>query len=72
MKLGLAIGYSGATMDLPVKRVQLAERLGYDSVWPFCLCWAGAIFAEHRSEFSGIRLFQLFLQPYCSLSRLLY
>ena len=33
MKLGLAIGYSGATMDLPVKRVQLAERLGYDSVW---------------------------------------
>ena len=33
MKLGLAIGYSGATMGLPVERVQLAERLGYDSVW---------------------------------------
>ena len=33
MKLGLAIGYSGATMNLPVERVQLAERLGYDSVW---------------------------------------
>ena len=33
MKLGLSIGYSGAQMDLPVERVQLAERLGYDSVW---------------------------------------
>ena len=33
MKLGLSIGYSGAGMDLPVERVQLAERLGYDSVW---------------------------------------
>ena len=33
MKLGLALGYSGATLRLPVERVQLAERLGYDSVW---------------------------------------
>ena len=33
MKLGLNLGYSGATMALPVERVQLAERLGYDSVW---------------------------------------
>ena len=33
MKLGLALGYSGAAMQLPVERVQLAERLGYDSVW---------------------------------------
>lgn len=33
MKLGLSIGYSGAQMDLPVERVQMAERLGYDSVW---------------------------------------
>ncbi|MCC6382285.1 MAG: LLM class F420-dependent oxidoreductase [Dehalococcoidia bacterium] len=33
MKLGLSIGYSGAEMRLPVERVQLAERLGYDSVW---------------------------------------
>jgi F420-dependent oxidoreductase-like protein len=33
MKLGLSIGYSGPTMELPVERVQLAERLGYDSVW---------------------------------------
>ena len=33
MKLGLYLGYSGATMHLPVEKVQLAERLGYDSVW---------------------------------------
>ncbi len=33
MKLGLSIGYSGPTMELPVERVQLAEQLGYDSVW---------------------------------------
>jgi F420-dependent oxidoreductase-like protein len=33
MKLGLSIGYPGAHLDLPVARVQLAERLGYDSVW---------------------------------------
>lgn len=33
MKLGLAIGYSGAQLDVPVKLVQRAEELGYDSVW---------------------------------------
>ena len=33
MKLGLSIGYSGGEMNLPVEKVQLAERLGYDSVW---------------------------------------
>jgi F420-dependent oxidoreductase-like protein len=33
MKLGLSIGYSGAEMRLPIERVQLAEKLGYDSVW---------------------------------------
>ena len=33
MKLGLALGYSGARLDLPVERVKTAERLGYDSVW---------------------------------------
>jgi F420-dependent oxidoreductase-like protein len=33
MKLGLSIGYSGARLELPVARVQLAERLGFDSVW---------------------------------------
>jgi F420-dependent oxidoreductase-like protein len=33
MKLGLSLGYSGAHLHLPVERVQLAERLGFDSVW---------------------------------------
>ncbi len=31
MKLGLMIGYSGGQMDLPVERVQRAEKLGYHS-----------------------------------------
>jgi F420-dependent oxidoreductase-like protein len=33
MKLGLSIGYSKARLDIPVKLVQQAEGLGYDSVW---------------------------------------
>src|SRR3984957_14268457 len=33
MKLGLAIGYSGAHLDVPVKLVQRAEELRYDSGW---------------------------------------
>jgi F420-dependent oxidoreductase-like protein len=33
MKLGLSIGYSKAKLDIPVKLVQRAEELGYDSVW---------------------------------------
>jgi F420-dependent oxidoreductase-like protein len=33
MKLGLAIGYSGALLRLPVQRILRAEQLGYDSVW---------------------------------------
>lgn len=33
MKLGLSLGYSGPQLALPLKKVQLAERLGYDSVW---------------------------------------
>ena len=33
MKLGLSLGYSGPQLRLPVDRVQLAERLGFDSVW---------------------------------------
>src|SRR3954468_12757026 len=33
MKLGLSIGYSKATLDLPVALVQRAEALGYDTVW---------------------------------------
>jgi F420-dependent oxidoreductase-like protein len=33
MKLGLGIGYSGATLRVPIERIKLAEELGYDSVW---------------------------------------
>jgi F420-dependent oxidoreductase-like protein len=33
MKLGLHLGYSGATLNVPVELVQRAEELGYDSVW---------------------------------------
>lgn len=33
MKLGVSIGYSGAEMSLPMERILLAERLGYDSLW---------------------------------------
>jgi len=33
MKLGLSIGYSRAHLDIPVKLVQRAEELGYESVW---------------------------------------
>lgn len=33
MKLGLGVGYSGQHIDIPLKRIQLAEALGYDSVW---------------------------------------
>jgi alkanesulfonate monooxygenase SsuD/methylene tetrahydromethanopterin reductase-like flavin-dependent oxidoreductase (luciferase family) len=43
MKLGLSVGYSGPTMELPVERVQLAERLGYDSVWTAEAYWSDAV-----------------------------
>ena len=33
MKLALSIGYSGATLDVPIELIQHAERLGFDSVW---------------------------------------
>jgi F420-dependent oxidoreductase-like protein len=33
VKLGLRLGYSGAHLQVPVDKVVLAERLGYDSVW---------------------------------------
>jgi F420-dependent oxidoreductase-like protein len=33
MKLGLHIGYSGPTLNIPVELVQRAEELDYDSVW---------------------------------------
>ena len=33
MKLGLAVGYSGAKMNVPMDKIMLAEGLGYDSLW---------------------------------------
>lgn len=33
MKLGIGVGYSGAQMTLPMERILLAEKLGYDSLW---------------------------------------
>ena len=33
MKLGIAIGYSGRHLNIPVELIQRAEALGYDSVW---------------------------------------
>jgi F420-dependent oxidoreductase-like protein len=33
MKLGLMLGYSGATVSFPIELVKRAEKLGYDSVW---------------------------------------
>ena len=33
MKLGLDLTYSGARISLPIEKVQLAEKLGFDSVW---------------------------------------
>ena len=33
MKLGISIGYAGAKLDIPMKRILRAEELGFDSVW---------------------------------------
>lgn len=33
VKLALNIGYSGASLDLPMDKILLADRLGFDSVW---------------------------------------
>jgi len=32
VKLGLMLGYSGAELRIPIERIQLAEKLGFDSV----------------------------------------
>jgi F420-dependent oxidoreductase-like protein len=33
MKLGVSVGYSGRTIDLPIEQIQEAEAMGCDSVW---------------------------------------
>ena len=33
MKLGLLVGYSPATMSMPLDLIKEAEGLGFDSVW---------------------------------------
>jgi F420-dependent oxidoreductase-like protein len=33
MKLGLAVGYAGRRVDIPLERILRCEALGYDSVW---------------------------------------
>ena len=33
MKIGIGLRYSGAQIDIPVRLVQRAEQLGYESVW---------------------------------------
>jgi F420-dependent oxidoreductase-like protein len=57
MRLGLNLGYSGAGMQLNVKLVQHAEKLGFDSVWSAeaygsdavtPLAWIGALTTKIR------------------------
>src|SRR5207245_7808296 len=43
MKLGLSIGYSGAELKLPVDKILLAERLGFDSVSTAEACGSAAM-----------------------------
>lgn len=33
MKLGLAVGYSGSNLRLPIELIQQAEKAGFDSIW---------------------------------------
>lgn len=33
MRLGLNVGYSGATIELPMEMIRTADRLGYHAVW---------------------------------------
>ncbi len=62
MRLGLSLGYSGATISLPMDMVQEADRLGYYAVWTAeaygsdavtPLAWIGAQ-TEHIKLGSGI------------------
>ena len=58
MKLGLAIDYSGAPINLPVARLQRAERRGYDSVWSAQACGSDAItpLAFLAAKTNGIKI----------------
>ena len=40
MKLGLMLGYSGRTIDLPMEGILAAERMGFDSAW-VAEAWGG-------------------------------
>lgn len=62
MRLGLSLGYSGATISLPLDMIQEADRLGYYAVWTAeaygsdavtPLAWIGAQ-TEHIKLGSGI------------------
>ena len=33
MRLGLMVGYSGATIELPLDMIKEADRLGFHSIW---------------------------------------
>lgn len=33
MKLGTLIGYSGATVNIPIDMIKEAENLGFESAW---------------------------------------
>ena len=33
MKLGISIGYSGRTIEIPLEQIKEAEAMGCDSVW---------------------------------------
>lgn len=52
MRLGLMVGYSGASITLPMEMIKLADRLGYHAVWTaeaygsdavVPLAWIGAL-----------------------------
>ncbi len=71
MKLGLTIGYSGAEMRLPLKRILCAEELGYDSVWTAESYGSDAVtplafIAAHTRRIRlGTGLIQLAARPPC-------
>lgn len=57
MRLGIMIGYAGATLTLPIEAVQAADQLGYNAVWTAeaygsdavtPLAWLGALTQQIR------------------------